>query len=312
MAGLIVGFLISFVWAVLAPKTRLAEMLSDVPADDPLKVHRVPIPPIGGIGIFLGLHAGLLVEGSFDGRLLAVTVGALMLGLVDDRRGLAPILRLGAEALLGVGVAWPLFGSDPLMAMLVAGGTVVAINAVNLYDGLDGLVATTVAVTALGVWLMLGGEVALVLVGTLVGFAVRNWHPATLFLGDGGSYLIATVLAFSVGANALDLGETISGLALFGVVIVDLVLTVLRRARSRRPLFVGDRSHSYDQLVDRGWSVPRVAMLSATAQVVLVGPVVAAATNSHRLAVWVAMGLGLGAVGAAWRLGFLDPGSPGR
>ncbi|HSM43678.1 MAG TPA: hypothetical protein VK969_01535, partial [Acidimicrobiia bacterium] len=63
--------------------------------------------------------------------------------------------------------------------------------------------------------------------------------------------------------------DLVAASSLLGVFVLDLVITILRRRRAGRPLFEGDRGHLYDQLRDRGWSVPRVDYLAVISQAVL-------------------------------------------
>lgn len=258
---------VSTLFAWLAPRTRLAQLLTDDPAGDELKIHVGRIPPIGGIGIGLGLVPALVSLG--DLQIAIGAAGALALGIVDDARTIRPKVRLAVEILIGVVVAMSPLVGGPWSKLLVAAGVVVMINAVNLFDGLDGLAGGVTGVTAAAVGLLTGSSLAWALAVALVGFLIFNWHPASVFLGDGGAYLVATVLVAVIGATAEDELSIAALLGAGGVVLVDLVVTVLRRRASGRPLFEGDRSHSYDQLSDRGIPVRRIAILAIALQAVL-------------------------------------------
>ena len=263
----VIAGVVSALFAWLAPRTRLAQMLTDDPAGDELKIHVGRIPPIGGIGIGIGLVPALVSLG--DPKIAIGAAGALALGIVDDARTIKPAVRLAVEVLIGVVVAMSPLVGGPWSQLLVAGGVVVMINAVNLFDGLDGLAGGATAVTAATVGLLTGSPLAWALAAALVGFLIFNWHPASVFLGDGGAYLVATMLVAVIGVTADDGLSIAALLGAGGVVLVDLVVTVLRRRASGRPLFEGDRSHSYDQLADRGIPVRRIAMLAMALQAVL-------------------------------------------
>jgi UDP-GlcNAc:undecaprenyl-phosphate GlcNAc-1-phosphate transferase len=91
-----------------------------------------------------------------------------------------------------------------------------------------------------------------------------------VYLGDAGSYLLGAVLAVLLMAAADEGVATASGALLFvGVPVADTVVAIVRRLRARRPLMRGDRGHVYDQLVDRGWPVPRTVLACVAAQGVL-------------------------------------------
>lgn len=281
MAGVTAALLIALAWAGLVVPLGPRLGFVDMPDDASLKRHTRPAVPLGGVGVFLGVHTGMAIEGIFDVGLAAGTGGLLVLGLLDDRLGLSPRLRLVVEVAMAfviVASADGAWSTDPLPLIVGIVLVVVAVNAVNLFDGLDGLVATSAAVAAVGVAALgdlrgLNAIVGLVLAGALVGFLFLNWSPAKVFLGDNGSYVVGAFLAYGimrVSPEPVD-SRFIVASVLLGVFALDLATTVLRRRLSGRPLFVGDRSHIYDQLRDRGWTVPRVALTMAAVEAGYVG-----------------------------------------
>lgn len=196
-------------------------------------VHAVPTPRMGGVAMFLGMAAALLVAsrlpllgevftGSRDP--MAVLSGAgliVLLGIADDRWGLDAVTKLagqvlaaGVMAVQGLQLLWlPIGGAFVLGptegAVLTVVTVVVTINAVNFVDGLDGLAAGIVAIAAtafFGYSYLLSVVrdidratsptlVSAVLVGMCVGFLPHNFHPARVFMGDTGSMLIGLLLA---------------------------------------------------------------------------------------------------------------------
>lgn len=262
--------------ALTALVVRLGPALGyeDRPDDPLLKAHTRPAVPLGGVAIFAAVHVGLIIAGEFEVELLGATGILLVLGLVDDRVGLSPLLRLGVTAGAGVVLA---LGSESLeVGVLLVAGVVVAVNAVNLYDGLDGLAGLAGAVSALaaaGIAGVTGAEpvAGLVVTAGLAGFLFFNWHPAKAFLGDNGSYVLALLLVWLIARPGDNVGEITATFGILGVFIVDLLVTVIRRRQSGAPLFTGDRSHVYDRLHQAGMSVPMVAVTSATAQALLAG-----------------------------------------
>lgn len=304
LAGCIAGW-----W--LGPRVGLV----DRPDGTALKPHRRPVAPLGGLGIFLGLHAGLAAAGLYDAGLAAATGLVFVLGLVDDRWEIPPAARLAVEIGAGVVVAVAAdlavdgWGGGVLVVVLV----VAAINAVNLFDGLDGLVGSATVVAGLGLWAVAGvrnidGTFGLVAAAAAGAFLVFNWNPARLFLGDNGAYVVGVVLAYGVVAvtPSGNAGRTVVAAAVLGVFGWDLAVTILRRGRAGRPLFAGDRSHIYDQLHDRGWPVRRVAAAAGTFQAVFIGgAVVADAVLPSGVAAAVVVAAAAGLVGAAVGAGFL-------
>jgi UDP-GlcNAc:undecaprenyl-phosphate GlcNAc-1-phosphate transferase len=317
MVGVVVGFAIALAWSYLA--TWLGPRLGviDTPGGDALKVHSRPTPLLGGVGVFAGLHIGLLVEGAEDVALLAGSSLALVLGLVDDRSGLSPRIRLIAEAvaaavlvaLLGDGLRNPAGFAFGVILVLVA------INAVNLLDGIDALVGSTAFISALGIaWVGAAGygewRLGAVLAAALAGFLILNRPRARIFLGDNGAYTIGVFLAYGALRTTQKgvWSMLLIAVGLLGVFVIDLTVTIVRRARNGKELFGGDRSHIYDQLRDRGWSTGRVVIAASALQTALVAALVGYALSDPGAIDGIAVVIGMGCVAlvGAWKLGFID------
>lgn len=239
-----------------------------------LKVQETPVAYLGGVAVFGGLVAALaLASGST--RLLLPLGLALGLGLADDLADLDPRIRLACEGIIGVvaGLVAPA-GAGWFGAVVTAVAVVGLLNAVNLLDGLDGLASGVAAVAAIGLALVGPGPrpLALGLAGALCGFLVFNRPPARIYLGDAGAYLVGTALALAC-AGALEADGAIATWAalplLVAVPVTDTAVAILRRRRAGVPLFTGDRSHVYDQLVDRGRTRPAAVLVMVAAQAVL-------------------------------------------
>jgi UDP-GlcNAc:undecaprenyl-phosphate GlcNAc-1-phosphate transferase len=286
---------------------RLARRWEIVDRPGPLKTHTTPVPYLGGVAVFAGMAVGLVAVGR-TGLVLPLGV-VFVLGLLDDVRPLSPRVRLTVEIVAGILAAVVVPG--PILVRLGTGALlVVMLNAVNLLDGQDGIVAAVAGVAALGL-AVLGGDaqpLGLALAGGLGGFLVFNWPPASVYLGDAGAYLVGAALALLVpltrdGTTSWSLWFATP--LLLAVPVLDTAVAIGRRLRLHRPLFAGDRSHVYDQLRDRGLSVVATTIAAAVLQVVLsvlgvigagLSPVASVATT---LAVAAAAGL------LAWRAGFL-------
>ncbi len=314
MAGMILAAAVALFWSLAALWIGPRLGIVDHPDDPTLKAHVRPAVPLGGIGVYAGVHLGLWSEGVVDLGLLAATTLLLLLGLADDVRRLSPAVRLAGEGVAAVLlVLWsdlPFLEHGLLAAVVGSLLVMVGVNAVNLFDGLDGLVGTTMAVTAVGTALLLsrrGLEPSFgwVVAGACTAFLVLNWHRARVFLGDNGAYVVGALLAYGILATAPDGlgGQFVVGLGLVGVFGLDVVVTILRRRRFRRPLFGGDRSHLYDQLHDRGRSVRVVAMVAGATQLGVVLVVLAADAVGD----WTGAGM-VGLLGAALLAGAVQGG----
>jgi UDP-GlcNAc:undecaprenyl-phosphate GlcNAc-1-phosphate transferase len=269
------------------------------------------------VGIFLAVHVAAVSRDGLDVALLVASGIVLVLGLIDDRVGLGPAVRLVVElgAALVLVVMTPYTESGAVFVVLAVLVVVTAVNSVNLYDGLDGLAGSSALVTALGLaWLLsgrgLGSVPPIELAMAIGGFLVLNWHPAKVFLGDGGSYVIGLTLAHMILSSGDSTGDVIVALGLFGVFAIDLLASIARRLLSGGPLFAGDRAHLYDQLRERGLGVSRVALASGVAQGTLVAAVVLVDRSMTAWAgVAVLIALMMVIMGALARAGFLSVGS---
>jgi UDP-GlcNAc:undecaprenyl-phosphate GlcNAc-1-phosphate transferase len=233
-------------------------------------------------------------------KLIALILGAtlaLLVGLVDDVLGPRfPVgAKLAGQVLAAVVLVTGGIRSDFLYyeALNVAFTLLWAVgitNAFNLLDNMDGLSAG-VAFVASGVllvnaWLLGEFFIALVLtafMGSLLGFLVHNWHPASVFLGDCGSLFIGFVLAALtllqryVSHASSTYFPILMPVLVLALPILDTATVTVIRIRERRPIYVGDSRHLSHRLVSLGMRPPL-----AVATICL-----------------VSLGIGLGAVGLA-------------
>jgi len=215
-------------WIVTPMVIRLAHLMGAVDRPGERKIHRQPVPRIGGVAVYCGFLAGLLFAAWATGStvdpasvsvywagLAVAATGMLLVGLADDVWGLTFHWKFAAQIVAAVFVwfsgfrieilSHPLGGefelgllSLPLTVLWIVGIT----NAVNLIDGLDGLATGIALITACSVAIIafvrteLGVTAASVaLAGSLLGFLRFNFNPARIFLGDSGSMFLGFVLA---------------------------------------------------------------------------------------------------------------------
>jgi UDP-GlcNAc:undecaprenyl-phosphate GlcNAc-1-phosphate transferase len=245
-----------------------------------LKIHREPIPRVGGVAMMAGLCACLVPVAlpfldKYGLCILAFLV-VWLVGFIDDVRSLSPIIRLCTHLAAGAllwSAGWRLNWFSNVTLDLVATCLFVGflINAINLFDGLDGLAAATSAVAAIGFLGLLSGSstepfatvVGWSLVGCCAGVLVQNFPPARVFMGDSGSTLLGVLLAF-LSLEWVRVQPENHGLALpmilLSLPVADAALAIFRRLRGRKSPFDGDRRHFYDLLLQRGWAVRTVLL----------------------------------------------------
>ncbi len=280
----------------LTPLVRILALrfnLVDLP-DNKRKVHKKPIPRVGGIAVgaayFLSLMAAagvLLSSHSGPGtQLAAVRLMApaalviFLVGLADDIFDLKPHYKFGvqlvaASMVVAAGLRFHTLGGLELHPILSIGVSVfwlaACTNAINLIDGLDGLaggISLLATICALIGGVITGNTGLLLatapLAGALLGFLVFNFNPASIFLGDSGSLLLGFLLGcYSIlwsDASTAALAS-VAPLLVLAVPLLDTTLAITRRFLRRQPIFKPDRSHIHHRLLAQGLSHRNTVLL---------------------------------------------------
>jgi UDP-GlcNAc:undecaprenyl-phosphate GlcNAc-1-phosphate transferase len=299
MLTFLATFLIALILTILlTPMVRsFAPEIGAVDKPAARKVHTHSTPRTGGIAIFFGFSVavlfGLLIGAEHGIKInphpvLGILLGGsivLLVGLLDDMRRLKPLTKLFWQVVaasvtiyFGVEISFitnPINGVLPLLGFIAIPLTLVWLvgmtNAVNLIDGLDGL-ASGVTLIAAGTLFLVAlrthqpGAALLMLAvaGAALGFLRYNFFPASIFLGDSGSYFLGFILA---GSAIIGVFKTTLVVALFlplvvlAVPIFDTSFAIFRRLRSHRSLFSADDKHIHHLLLRAGLS-QREAVLS--------------------------------------------------
>ncbi|MEY4600619.1 MAG: glycosyltransferase family 4 protein [Ilumatobacteraceae bacterium] len=233
---LIVGLIAASATAVSMPfVVRLAHRQQWLATPDERRMHPVPTPDVGGIGMFIGILAGIVgasLMGDFDSlfedstEIIGVVVACSItfaLGLLDDIRDISPPAKVTGLVVAAISLVW--FGvtmfqfrvpfldvfvlSDDWVPLFTVLWLLGMTQAVNLIDGLDGLAAGIVAIGAGSFFIYsrdltagnllpqpnIGPLVAMIAVGVCVGFLPFNFNPARIFMGDSGALLLGLLMA---------------------------------------------------------------------------------------------------------------------
>jgi UDP-GlcNAc:undecaprenyl-phosphate GlcNAc-1-phosphate transferase len=197
----------------------------------------------------------------------AAAVFLLLAGIVPDLREITDQLNIPMPHSL------ELVLQAALVIIFVLGAT----NSLNLLDGLDGLCGGVTAIITLAMLILathlatwgasdVGDPVRIIiclaLVGGVGGFLPFNRYPAKIFMGDAGSML----LGFEVAALMILFWEGVprwcfAAIVAFGLPILDTATALVRRLLNKRPLFVSDRGHIYDQMIDRGIPLNKTVLI---------------------------------------------------
>lgn len=255
----------------------------DVPKDE-RRMHKEPIPRLGGLAIFFGFLFSFLIFGNMSDQIRAVLLGSVIivvLGIIDDIMPLSAKLKLFFQiiaAIIPVSQGLRIeritnfipftnnpyinfgFMSIPITILLIVGIT----NAVNLIDGLDGLavgISTISAFTMLAIGMILGQvEIAILtaaLSGACAGFIPYNTNPATIFMGDTGSTFLGYILATTSIMGLFKYYAIISFAVPFlilGLPLFDTAFAMIRRISEGKSPMQADRGHVHHKLIDMGFT----------------------------------------------------------
>lgn len=299
ICALVLAAALSFAMTPVARSFAFRVGAIDVPKDS-RRMHKKPIPRLGGIAIFTGFFISVIclsidfINNEVRGVLLGSMI-IVVLGVVDDVLALKPLFKgipqifaVFLPVFFGVRIErLPNFGAGdayielPLIwQYIITMVWIMAIlNAVNLIDGLDGLacgVSSIMSLCVLAIAFMLRDHVvcmiAAALAGACLGFLPYNVNPAKLFMGDTGAMFIGYILGCLMVMGLFRASDVITFFAPFlilGLPIFDMGFAAVRRILSGRSPFSGDKKHLHHKLVAIGLSQRKAVLLLYTVSTVL-------------------------------------------
>jgi len=287
---ILVSGIIAFLATPLVKKLALKYKVVDEPKNN-RKIHKKPIPLLGGLAIYLPFVLLTLIKGPVvtDAE-IGIILGATIIiigGILDDIWELKPFEKLffqlmAAVVLIIMGVSIQLianpftndisyldigYWSVPITIVWVVGIT----NAMNLIDGLDGLSSGVSLISTITIFIIAVTKdrsnamyLTAILMGSIAGFLPYNFNPASIFLGDTGAQLLGFLLA------AISMEGAIKSATIFSVVvpiltmglpIFDTVFAIIRRKVNGRSIMEADRGHLHHRLLDLGLSQRQAVLI---------------------------------------------------
>ena len=261
----------------------------DIPKDD-RRIHKAPMPLIGGVAMYLAVMAGMLFFLPKTRDFMAIFAGAtiiLISGLKDDIRGTSPKEKLFYQLLAatiairgGIQVNFvtnPFASGSPILYLSWIGIPITVFwivgitNTLNLIDGLDGLAGGVALISALSftfVAMKLGMvEIAVLsalVSGACLGFLPFNFNPAKIFMGDTGALFLGFMLAVISIEGVMKSVATIAMLVpviILGVPIFDTTFAIFRRLLSGQSIMAADKSHLHHRLLALGYSQRKTVLI---------------------------------------------------
>jgi len=278
------------------------------------KSHEQAIPYLGGVAIVVAFSSAAVVmsiiQPPHSGRtellvILGIALALSVVGLIDDLKELSPAWRLVVEVAAAVAV-WA-FGNGTNMTdiqVLDLGLTVLwfvgITNAFNLLDNMDGLAAGLAAITSLTIFAIatnngqfLVAALSIGLAGCAVGFLRHNFHPAQIYMGDGGALFLGFVIAYLGIKLRFEGGRKLSALIpvlACSTAVLDTTLVSVSRLIAKRSPFQGGQDHISHRLVKVGLSVP-VAVATIYLGAISVGVLTFVISSADPGSAWVLIGL---------------------
>ncbi len=282
------AFVLSFFFTPVARKLAFKLDVLDIPKDD-RKVHKEPIPYLGGAAIYASAILTMLIFSDLDRTAISIMLGGTVIffvGLIDDIKDISPKIKLAGQIIAALIAVYggakinyitnPLPGYDviyleyltiPISVIWIVGIT----NTINLIDGIDGLasgVATISASTMMFIAAISGFDFILVecavVAGASLGFLPYNFNPAKIFMGDTGALFLGYMLAVIsiLGVMKIVTSATIIIMILvLGIPLFDTSFAIIRRIRNKKPIMEADRGHVHHRLLAKGFSQRQTVLI---------------------------------------------------
>jgi len=278
---------------------KLAFKVGAVDNPSQRKVHCKPMPRLGGLAIYIGFIAMVLITQPINQQIIGLVLGSTiiaLLGVVDDIKDISPKVKLAGQILAACvlvafnidvdfithpflrGEILPLkYFSIPVTILWVVGIT----NAVNLIDGLDGLAAGTSTIAALTLAIvgytqgeLLMTVLSLMLAAATLGFLKYNFYPAQIFMGDSGSMFLGfnlSALAIMGFVKSITVISVFVPILILGIPIFDTLFAIIRRYFNGQPIFQADKEHLHHCLLNKGFTHKQTVLVIYAINLLLAG-----------------------------------------
>ncbi len=283
----IVAIMTIFVALVIPIIKKIAIHIGALDIPDKRKVHKKPIPRLGGLGIFAGFLLGYILfaeQSLVMNSILIASFVIVITGIIDDIKPIKASYKFLGQLIAACIVVFygnvfldhlTIFGlyigfqwlTIPLTLFFILG----CINCINLIDGLDGLAGGISAIYFLTIGIigfLLGGyelqvTLSFIMLGSCLGFLFHNFNPAKIFMGDTGSMLLGLIISVValLGFKAATVSSLIIPILLLAIPILDTVFAVIRRKLKGESISKPDKFHIHHQLLNKDLSQKAVVLI---------------------------------------------------
>lgn len=276
-----------FVYLMVPIVKKIAEHIGALDIPNVRKVHKVPIPRLGGLAIFLGFLFGYIVFCKPNNLISAILIGSFVIiitGMIDDIKPLdaktkllgqtiaSSVIVFYGNILLSSISAFGIYIDFGLMAYPITILFILAfINCMNLIDGLDGL-ATGIS----SIFFLTVGSIAIfkssqgldfilcfIMLGSCLGFLKYNAYPAQIFLGDTGSMFLGFIISIIalLGFKNVTMTSVIIPFAIIAIPFLDTIFAIIRRYLKNESITKPDKFHIHHQLLNMKFSHKKTVVI---------------------------------------------------
>ncbi len=285
----LVAVFISLATTPLVRKLSFKVGAVDIPKDN-RRVHKEPMPTMGGLAIYLGVIITTLIFLPIDKTIFSIIAGGTLIvvsGIIDDVSELSAkkklIFQIGAAIILIWGgvridtITNPFSPNNTLLNLGILSIPITIfwivgiINTLNLIDGLDGLSAGVAMISSLSLMFVAGkfGLASIIVLsatvaGACLGFLPYNFNPAKIFMGDTGALFLGFMMAVISIEGVMKSVATIAivvPIMILGVPIFDTTFAIFRRLLSGQSVATADKGHLHHRLIDRGFSQKQTVLI---------------------------------------------------
>lgn len=283
---IIISFLVSLILVPIIKKVAFHINAIDVPNER--KVHKVPMPRLGGLAFYLSFLICYMLFGSMSSQMLSIIIASfiiILFGIVDDINPLKARYKLIGQILAAAIIVFYgniilkdayIFGYylnfGNLAPYLTVFFIIACINAINFIDGLDGLAAgistiyfLTISIIAI-ITRSIGGldvTLSIIMFGATLGFLVYNFPPAKIFMGDSGSQFLGFIIAIIslLGFKNVTFKSFVVPICILAIPILDTLFAILRRIFKGESIATPDKEHLHHQLLKMKFSSKKTILI---------------------------------------------------
>ena len=286
LAIILITFLFVLLFIPIIKKIAIHVDALDIPNER--KVHKTPIPRLGGLGIYFGFLLGYLLFGHESVQMNSILIGSFIIvitGLIDDIKPIPAKYKFCGQTIAATII--PLYGgiilkdvsafgiylnfgifSYPLTIFFILG----VINCMNLIDGLDGLASGIAVIYFITIGILaiifnnssgLDTILTFIMLGSTLGFLFYNFNPASIFMGDSGSMFLGYMIAVIslLGYKNVTFTSFIVPIFLLAIPILDTFFAILRRLVNHKPISMPDKNHLHHQFLKNNFSQRKTVLI---------------------------------------------------